>query len=179
ADPAMLDFRLQSNSPCIDAGYNTASVAARDADGIPRPLDGDANGVAEVDLGAFERVHPLADSDSDGLRDTNELAWGSSPADSDTDDDGMNDGEEMWAGTDALDPLSLFQLTKSLPVSNGEIMIRWSSTSNKQYALSRFTNLLADALALATNIPATPPENVYTDVTAGLDAQFYRVGVEP
>ncbi|MFH0907491.1 MAG: thrombospondin type 3 repeat-containing protein, partial [bacterium] len=179
ADPAMLDFRLQSNSPCIDAGYNTASVAARDADGIPRPLDGDANGVAGVDLGAFERVHSLADSDSDGLWDTNELARGSNPADPDSDDDGMNDGEEMWAGTDALDPLSLFQLTQSLPVSNGEIMIRWSSASNKEYALSRSTNLLADSFAVVTNIPATPPENVYTDVTAGAAVRFYRVMVEP
>ena len=39
---------------------------------------------------------------------------------------------------------------------------------------------LADGftLNLRTNIPATPPVNVYTDAVEGVSALFYRVAIE-
>ena len=51
------DLRLQSGSPCIDKGDNGAVPPAvtTDLDGNPRFADGDANGSAVVDMGAFER----------------------------------------------------------------------------------------------------------------------------
>ncbi len=51
------DFRLQSSSPCIDAG-SSAGAPGRDALGIPRPLDGDGVNGAQHDMGAFEYVPP-------------------------------------------------------------------------------------------------------------------------
>ena len=47
------DFRLQTGSPAIDAGSN-AAIPAVDFAGGARSLDGDGDGVAVADIGAFE-----------------------------------------------------------------------------------------------------------------------------
>lgn len=52
-DPANDDYHLQADSPAIDAGSN-ASMPATDFENDPRPLDGDADGDAVVDMGADE-----------------------------------------------------------------------------------------------------------------------------
>ena len=52
-DPANGDYRLRPDSPCIDAGTDLADVSV-DLDGTRRPLDGDGDGMARFDMGAFE-----------------------------------------------------------------------------------------------------------------------------
>jgi len=50
---SLTDFHLQSRSPCIDAGTNL-NCPAFDKDGRRRPMDGDGDGRAVVDMGAYE-----------------------------------------------------------------------------------------------------------------------------
>jgi hypothetical protein len=50
-------YRLLPGSPCIDTGV-AASAPATDFDDEPRPLDGDIDGNAVVDIGADEFKHP-------------------------------------------------------------------------------------------------------------------------
>ena len=47
-------FRLRPGSPCIDAGTNLVDIVVTDLQGVPRRLDGDGDGSAHVDMGAFE-----------------------------------------------------------------------------------------------------------------------------
>ena len=49
------DYHLQSGSPCIDAGSNSAEgIPAKDLDNKPRIIDGDGDGTSIVDIGAYE-----------------------------------------------------------------------------------------------------------------------------
>ena len=48
------DLRLRAESPCVDAGDNAVVTVASDLSGLPRIVDGDADGSATVDMGAHE-----------------------------------------------------------------------------------------------------------------------------
>lgn len=50
------NYRLRSDSPCVDTG--DISDHNKDLDGVPVPLDGNNSGTSENDIGAYEYVPP-------------------------------------------------------------------------------------------------------------------------
>jgi hypothetical protein len=69
------DLRLTVSSPLRDLGTNTplfGTAPATDYDQLPRPTDGDLNGSAITDVGAFEFRYP--DGDGDGSIDLQDCA---------------------------------------------------------------------------------------------------------
>jgi hypothetical protein len=54
------DYTLRQISPCIDEGNNEAVLPGEtDLDGNPRVVDGNGDGLAEVDMGAHEYMFPV------------------------------------------------------------------------------------------------------------------------
>lgn len=54
---ALRNFRITARSPAIDAGSAT-EAPGHDLDGRQRPLDGNLDGSAVIDMGAFEYERP-------------------------------------------------------------------------------------------------------------------------
>lgn len=127
-------YVLLPGSPCIDSGTN--SGPAVDLAGVPRPLDGDNNGDAAFDMGVYEYVHDLADTDFDGLRDTNELALHIDPTKPDTDGDGCRDNVEVIAGTDPVNASSSFALMSAESgVSETGMTLQWPFAGGRIYRI--------------------------------------------
>lgn len=67
------------------------------------------------------------------------------------------------------------ELSAPLISPEGQAVLTWSSVPNHVYAVLQSTNLSGGFSPLATNIPATPPINSYTDSITGLASKFWKV----
>jgi hypothetical protein len=133
-------------------------------------------------------VLSIQDTDFDALPDAWEISMGLNPMDAtgvngasgDKDSDGCDNFDEYVAGTDAKNAQSNFHLNALIKQTEG-IVLNWASATGKTYTLYRWTNIVERTMeSVSSNIPATPPENTYTDAhTEGLNPGFYRIRVEP
>lgn len=153
------DWRLVAGNACIDAGSEICAFG-HDPDGVPRPLDGDGDGVARCDPGVYEFASATVDSDDDGVKD-----W-----------------HETRAGTNPLNEDSLLRVDGSLFAQDdaGDFVIRWPSVEGKSYRVAFSTNIVEGFTGwVAVGVSATAPENAVTDrVSIAESARFYRVIVE-
>ncbi len=162
ADPQFVnratgDFRLLATSPCIDAGTNLFAAAA-DFDAVPRPLDGNADGIARCDLGAFELAHAHVDADGDG----------------------MSDAAEVVAGTNPTDPASALQLSAGLTSSANRIALRWSSVAGRSYHIEFRPRLDPTETwhTAGSNLTGSGHLLEWQDTTTEAGSRWYRLGVK-
>jgi len=169
-DMANGNYRLQSNSPCINSGNNSYISVTNDLDGNPRIVGG------TVDIGAYEYQTPSSilsyawaqqfDLPTDGSAD---------PLDSDG--DGMNNWQEWKAGTIPTNAASVLKLASPSNSVSG-VTVTWQSVSGVTYYLQSSTNLMAFT-SIQSNIVGQAGSTSYTDTTAtNVGPCFYRVGVQ-
>jgi hypothetical protein len=176
------DFHLRYGSPCIDAGTNLSDSITTDLDGHPRPLDGNWDGTAAFDVGAFEYDPQTADSSSDGIPDYWCCQYGFDPNDpsvatQNPDQDAFSNLDEWVADTDPTNAQSLFRI---LAISNlPPVTVYFLSSSNRLYSLLFSTDLASLAwgdLPGQVNIPGEGTLQGLVDTNA-VGARFYRVQV--
>mgnify|MGYP001275688998 CR=1 FL=1 len=174
ADPRLIDiaggnFRLQTNSPCINAGGGD-SPGTFDRDRRPRL-------VGRIDIGAFEFQGPGTGEFIHWLVQHGLPSNGSADL-SDPDADGMNNQQEWIAGTNPTDSFSLLKLLVPIPNPLGT-ELKWSSVAGKSYSIERSEELSSSFSVIASNVPGLPETTSYVDSTAtNISSQFYRVRVE-
>ena len=171
------NLRLQSNSPCINAGNNSYLTNSNltdffDLDGRPRIVGG------TVDMGAYECQSPALLAYYTWLQNYG-LPTDASLIFADSDGDRLNNWQEWRCGTDPTNALSVLRLLT--PESDGtNVTVRWTSVTGVTYYVLRSTDLGPSLpfRLLATNIIGQTGTTSYTDTNAtSLSPRFYRVGV--
>jgi hypothetical protein len=164
------NLRLQSNSPCINSGYNASAPAGLDLDGNPRIVGG------TMDIGAYEFQSPQSRISYAWLQQYG-LPTDGSADNTDPDGDGMSNWQEWRAGTDPKNALSALRLLAPGPLGSG-LVVRWESVADRTYSLERSSTASSGFTPLARGIPGQPGTTTYTDTNAiGAGPWFYRVGV--
>ena len=167
------DYRLQSSSPCINAGLNQFAYRLTDSDGNPRIVGG------TVDIGAYEFQSPASilpywwaqqyGLPTDGTADF-----------TDADTDGMNNWGEWRSDTIPTNALSVLRMVAATNSPTGA-KVTWQSVATRSYWVERATNSggASPFSTIASNLPGVAGTKTYTDASAtNAGPYFYRVGVQ-
>ena len=168
------DLRLQSNSPCVNAGTNDIVSWTTDLDGNARIVGG------TVDMGAYECQSPALldfylwlESYGQPTQAGNEYV--------DFDGDHMNNWQEWRTDTIPTNAVSVLRMVTATNGPSG-LEVSWQSVSTRNYWLERATNLsdTPPFQSVATNIAGASGMTTYPDTSATNGGPyFYRVGVQP
>jgi hypothetical protein len=85
--------------------------------------------------------------------------------------------ESDGGGAFTVTPHTLYLLATTYQTA-GEILLHWTSASNELYSVSYSETLLSSFRYMASNLPAHPPENTFTDRVEGAAHRFYRIELE-
>jgi len=173
-DASAGNFRLATNSPCINSGNNAALNANSDLDDNARVKGG------VVDIGAYEFQAPgsvisYAWLQQYGLPNDGSVDY------TDPDHDGHNTWQEWIAGTDPTNSASVLRMFNPEATNDpAGIIVTWQSVPERLYDLQRSTNLISQP-AFSVIQAAIPGE---ADTTSFCDtnpiestAVFYRVTI--
>lgn len=164
------NFRLQSNSPCINVGSGTVTIS--DLDGRRRVVG------SQIDIGAYEYQGPGIGEFTAWLQQYGLPTDGSGDY-KDSDGDGMNNWQEWIAGTDPVDSESVLKLLAATLMNNAAD-ITWQSVTDRTYFIQSSTDLVGEPFStLASNIVGHAGTTSFTDtnvVTTG--TSFYRIGIQ-
>jgi hypothetical protein len=182
SDPLFLNatagnFRLQSNSSCINFGNDSYTPSqTKDLDGRPRVVG------RVLDIGAYEfdpRVsgYFLAWLQQYGLPTDGSADY------ADPDHDGVNNWQEWLAGTNPTNSASveLPRMLSAIPVGTNNVTVTWSSMLGASYTLQFATNITMPLtfLTVATNIAGQSNITTFTHTNPSASGQaFYRVGLQ-
>lgn len=167
------DFHLQTNSPCINAGWNPCAPGTSDLDGNPRIVGG------TVDIGAYEFQSPTSLLSYGWLQQYGFPTDGSADF-ADTDHDGMNNWQEWIAGTNPTNALSVLLMVSATNSPTGAA-VTWQSVNTRSYFIQRASDLSAQPAftTVVTNVAGLSGTTTFTDTnTIGTGPFFYRVGVQ-
>jgi hypothetical protein len=167
------NFRLQTNSPCMNVGNNSLAPGPVDLDGRPRIAQG------TVDTGAYEFQGAGMGEFTAWLRQFGLASDGSADS-SDPDHDGMNNWQEWRSGTDPLDFASALRMSAPVVNSSG-VLLKWQSISGVTYYLMRSTTLSPQPLFLdlQSNLVGNAGETTFVDTNPPTSSlTLYRVGVQ-
>ncbi len=171
-NPAAGNFRLQTNSPCLNTGSNLYAKAAVDLDSRPRIVNG------TVDVGAYEFQGAGLGEFTAWLQQYGLPTDGSADY-ADTDGDHRNNWQEWRCGTNPTDALSV--LCQFAPLLSGtNLILRWQGVAGVKYFLECGTDLAVSPTfgLLATNRLGQAGTNTYTHTNGAVaPVRFYRVGV--
>ncbi len=169
-DAASGNFRLQSNSPCINSGRNVFAPGGPDLDGNPRIVGG------TVDIGAYEFQSPQSVLSYAWLQQYGLPTDGSADL-LDLDGDGQNNWQERRAWTDPTNSLSALRLLMPIVNTNG-LLVRWEGVNGRLYSLERSTNLSAFEI-IASNLTSALNATTFADTNAlSFKTLVYRIRVQ-
>ena len=164
------NLRLQSNSPCINAGNNADVTTTTDLDGRPRIVEG------TVDIGCYE-YQGAGMGEFIGWLQQYSLPTDGSGDTTDPDLDLMNNWQEWQADTDPTNAASIFRVGS---ISAGPpVAITVPSSSARLYSLLFCTDLSAPIwlpVPGQTDVPGTGSLLTLIDPDPS-SAAFYRVSV--